>query len=581
MITLKEIKDMISDRGGGTRIGRFKSLRTQQESDKKFYNLNYEIKIHEEFRKIKLPTARQLVDTAVAHLPLAKPVVEVIPFNDTAPIKGKAVKQQDYYTALLLWSMQQTTNLILNAAKDLFIRGEAFIKTLWDEDALGTTAEDLKEMASLKKQSLFLEKMPLRMLCPEPMSCHPHPDHIDCHPFDIIEEYYLLAEQVRRIWPEWKSGASSNARVKIDEYWSPNAVCFLADGKEPLTNGVEENPYHLTPYTHIFSGYGHRDKDATPQSEAVSLLTYAKGVIEQQCRYHSYLDKATSFASMPIVELPGDREDYEQGGKAAPKAPQPGMITYRGSGEEGAKVVWAAPNLPAGILQAIGLTESLISKVQPGVVRGEAPRGLESGYPMALMIGEARLQFGLPLQNLQTLVARAVEQVRLLIRDVAKEEVPIWGEKGVVKLSPDDCEGAYRVNVQFDATTPEARMERALGGQRLRQGGSISLETELREYHNIKDPKKEINRIRAESIAKHPALERLVAVNAVREIEGDQAALAVQQAMAEGEAGASRKAESSGAPVGGERESALPEDTLARAMSKRSKALRAEGGGET
>jgi len=574
-ITLKELKDMISDKGVGTRIGRFRDLRTQQRDDKKFYNLNYEIKIHEDFRKIKLPTARQMVDTAVSHLPLSKPVIEVIPFKDTNPIIAKALKQQDYYTALLLWNMQQVNNIIQTAGKDLFIRGEAYIKTLWDEDVLGATAEELKEMSEDNKHSLMLEKMPLRMLCPDPMNCYPHPDHIDCRPVDIIETYDILAEQIHRIWPKWKPGTANNVKVKFTEYWSAQQVCFLANG-EPVTNGIEDNPYKEVPYNHVYSGYGHRDTEATPESQAVSLLTYARGVIEQQCRYHSYLDKATSFASMPILILPGSKEDYEEGGKKL--VPKPGDVYYMGDnpGEQPPRIEWVAPNLPAGIMNAIGVTEGLLSKVQPGVVRGETPQGIESGYPMALMIGEARLQFGLPLQNLQTLVARSLEQVRLLIRDVAQEEVPIWGEKGVIKLSPDDCEGAFRVNVEFDASTPEARATRALSGQRLRQGGSISLYTELKDYHNIKNPGKEINRINAESLMKHPALQRMVAVKAVRELEGEQAAMAIQQAMVEGEAGAIRKASSSGVPVGGETEAELPEDVLASTLGRRGKALRAE-----
>ena len=124
-ITLKEIKEMVAeegvgvraDKGGGTRIGRFRSLRSQQKKDSDFYNLRFELNWSADaklvFRNIKLPTARQMVDTAVSHLPLSKPVIEVIPFNPTAPIRTKAVKQQDYYTALLIWNMQQTINLII------------------------------------------------------------------------------------------------------------------------------------------------------------------------------------------------------------------------------------------------------------------------------------------------------------------------------------------------------------------------------------------------------------------------------------------------------------------------------------
>lgn len=581
VMTLDEIRTMAGrdDKSKGTRVGTFRTLREKQRKDQRFYDLKYEIKIHETFRKIKLPTARQMVDTFVSHLPLSKPVIEVIPFNDKDPYKGRAIAQQDYFTWLLIWYMQQLVNILQKSSKDLGVRGEAYIKTLWDSDAIGTTAKG-QELKGDERDMKLLERMPLRMMCPDPMQCFPHPDHIDCHPADMLEIYYLLAGQVRRVWPDWKSQSGDSARVRMIEWWHPKQVCFLADnipllgeGKE---KGIVDNPYGLVPYTHVYSGYGHPDEDNTPESMAVSLIRHATEMVEQQCRYYAYLDKATAFASMPIVELPGSREDYPEGGKKL--VPHPGMITFKGESEEGAKVVWAAPNLPAGILQAIGATEALLGKEQPGVVRGETPKGVEAGYPMALMIGEARLQFGLPLQNLQTLFARALDQVRMLIRDVAKETVPVWGEEKVIKLSPEDCEGTYRVKVEFDATTPEVRANRALAGQRLRTGGSISRYRELKEFHNIKDPKKEINRMLAESLMAHPALQRLAAVNAVRAIEGEKAAMMVQEAMAEGEAGAERKARSAG--VGGEKE--IPEDILTQAIaSKRGSAIRAETEAET
>ena len=74
----------------------------------------------------------------------------------------------------------------------------------------------------------------------------------------------------------------------------------------------------------------------------------------------------------------------------------------------------------------------------------------------------------------------------------------------------------------------------------------------------------------------HPALQTMAAVNAVRELEGEKAAQAIQMAMAEGATGAGRKARSAG-KAGPEGEAQLPEDTLAQAIgSQRGKAIRAE-----
>ncbi len=571
--TLQELKDMIGVKDKlGPRISRFNTLRTNQKTQQKYYDLKYEIEIHSSFKKIKLPTARQIVDTFVAHLPIATPVVKVVPFKDTNPYRDRAEKQREYFDALLQWNMLQTLNPVRDSAKDLGGRGEAFIKVAWDESAIGAAVpgEDAD-----KRAELMLERMPLKIMCREPMNCYPSADHVDCRPVSMLERYTVLAEQVKRIFPDWEKKVADNRPVVIDEWWTREEMAFLADGVPLLKGGIVDNTSKLVPYIHCYSGLGHRDGDNSPESLAVGLIQHSIDLLKQQCRFHAYLDKATAFASIPMLDLPGVSTDYEEGGKKL--VPEPGLVMYRGDREgEPPKIIWAAPNLPAGILQAIGLNDMMLGKVQPQVLRGEAPTGVEAGYPMALMIGEARLQYGIPLENLQILWARTMELVRLLIRDVVKEDVPIWGEKSALTMNQENCKGAYRVSVEFDATTPEAAMSRAIGLQKLRSGGSISLETELELNPMIKNARKERIRIEAESLSKHPAIQRVTAIKAIRAKEGEEAAMAVAEAMAEGEAGAERKAKSTGIPPGGETEKELPEAVLEQAISRRGKALRGQ-----
>ena len=571
--TVREICEMISDKGGGSRMGRFRTLRTNQKTAQNWYNMKYEVKIHDEFKKIKLPTARQMVDTFVSHLPLSNPTVKVIPFKEKNPYIKRAELQQRYYDALIRWNIQQTTNYLRDAAKDMGTKGEAFIKVVWDENALGAAVDEKDEE---KRQQAMLERMPLKILAREPSNCYPSPDHVDCQPVDMIEQYTIMSGQIQRIWPKWRPGSSSNIPTVFTEYWDREALCFLADGV-PVTDGVEENTYGCVPYCHVYSGYGHRDADNSPESLAVGIFQHSLDLLMQQCRDFSYLDKAEAFASLPMLLLPGNKEDYEQGGKSL--VPKPGQVTYTGDFQgEVAKVVWAANNLPAGIMQAIAVHDAMLSKSQPQVLRGEAPKGLESGYPLAMMIGEARLEFGIPLENLQTLFSRSCNLVRTIIRDVVKEEVPIWGTNGVITLNPSDCEGAYRVSVEFDATTPEAAANRALILQRLRQGGDISRQTALELNPMIKNPAKESIRIDAESLSKHPAIQRMIALKAAKAKYGQEEAMAIEQAMTEGEEGAERKAKSSGIPQGGTPEGQIPEDVLAQAIGKRQQAKQGRAG---
>lgn len=578
MITsVEELKRAVSANGqkwgkAGKIINQFRPLRTMQKTAQDFYDMKYEIKILEGYQPIKLPIARQLVETLVAHLPLTNPVVEVIPFKDTTAYYAKAINQQEFFQALLQHSLAQSEPAILLAANDIGRRGEAFIKTVYDFDLVnnGLKKDDKEsdEDYKLRKQSYLIERMPLVLTCPDPMNCHPFSGHVDCHPVEMIEVYNIYAGELRRMFPDWKSSKKDTDTGVLIEYWNAKKYCYLAEGVA-LTNGFEDNPFGFVPYTHVYSGWGARTDDNLPEHKAVSMIFAAENAIKELSRYRAYLDKALAFSSMPVLHTEKEQNEYPEGGLKI----HPGMVLYGG---EKVDISWMAANLPAGILQAIMLGQSEINKAQPAVLRGEAPRGIEAGYPMALMIGEARLQFGVALENLKTLIGRALEQVRYLIRDVTEEELAMWGESKALTLSREDCQGAFRIKVDFDATTPETRAVRAKVGSDLRAAGSISHYTELKVWQNNKNPEEEMDRMTVEGIMKHPAIQRYIATRALLKKGEKEAAVLVEQAMSEGEEGAIRKAESSGIPLGGRPERKIPEDIIAQALSKRGKALRAE-----
>ena len=115
----------------------------------------------------------------------------------------------------------------------------------------------------------------------------------------------------------------------------------------------------------------------------------------------------------------------------------------------------------------------------------------------------------------------------------------------------------------------------ALGLDRLRTAGGISLQTELELNPLIKQPSKEFSRITAEKLAQHPVSQRRMIVEAHRALYGTQEALMIGKEMEEGEMGAVRKARSTGVPVGGKLETPIPEDVIAQIVeSRRGRALR-------
>jgi len=561
----------------GWLIDKYRPLRTAQERAKAFYEMTYEVDIHSEFKKIKLPTARKMVSTMVSHLPLFNPIVEVVPALAKAPYIERAAKQMDFLKATLDYMAQQIDPFIVDAATDLGARGEAFTKVSFDTDSFdGMTKEDNEtdEDFADRRREYLLDRFPIKITALEPMNCYPVSNsHIDGRPAEMVEIFFVTAGEIRQHYPDWESKKKNHETVAYVEYWNEKKICFLAGGIPVLKDedgnaGFVDNPYKIVPYNHVYSGYGHRNAENKPESKAVSIIFDAFDIIMQKCRWNGYLDKAVAFAAMPIVEAEGEREDYTE-----PIKPAPGAVYYGAVEGRKVRVIYAAPKLPDGILQAIQLNDAEINTVQPAVLRGEAPQGVESGYPMAIMVGQARLEFGLPLQNMKTLVARTLETVRYLIRDADMDEaVPVWAKSGAYTLKAEDCKGVYRTNIDFDASTPEAQANRALAGQKLRQGNSISEYEELLTWQNVKDPIPEMARKRAESLMSHPAIQREAATQAFLEIKGMQSAMVIEQEMMEGEAGAQRKAQSSDIPQGGQRENPIPGSVVRQAISRKAQA---------
>ena len=565
--SVAELKSLIGDTTGSKLASRFRKLRKMQKDAQQFYDMEYTFKIYEGYERIKLPTGRQLIETFLSHLFLDNPKVSVTPFSDNNTQRKKADKQRDYYEALLRYYLMQTDNPIVQAATDIGLRGEAYFKVLYDVGVIEGMPAEVRDDKNTRLEYL-VDHIPLKIMCPDPMNCFPPTDDvIDCRPVEMIEIYNVYAGQVRRIWEGWKSSKQDTDIVQFVEYWRDDARCFLADGK-PVTEGIEENSYKISPYVHVYSGLGTRTPNKEPEKRAVNLIFEAQDLIKQQSRFYSYHDKALAFASCPIVSVPLAQAEYTKLTGMAKLTISPGAVFY---GDTKPTIEWAAKSIPEGIQQAIAINDMMINKSQPAVLRGEVARGVEGGLQTAYMLGEARLSFGIPMMNLKTLLSRSLQIVKNLIVNAVDEELPIWADKRALTIGKKDCEGAFLITADFETESEEALLNQAVGLQRLRQGGDISLRTALELNPLIKNPRQEYNRIKAEQIQTHPSLQRKVAVDALNALGETEQAQIIGQEMQAGEAGAARKAASTGIPEGGAVEEETPENVVARAIQSQHK----------
>jgi len=117
------------------------------------------------------------------------------------------------------------------------------------------------------------------------------------------------------------------------------------------------------------------------------------------------------------------------------------------------------------------------------------------------------------------------------IRDFSAE-----AKRQYMNLGPDDIKGHYDCEVQLLAEPPEATDVRKALGKTLRQGGSISHKTELRQYEDMseKEADDELAQIAAENAMQEPAVRNVIALNAMERLgmhkELEQLTKAAQEA---------------------------------------------------
>ena len=118
--------------------------------------------------------------------------------------------------------------------------------------------------------------------------------------------------------------------------------------------------------------------------------------------------------------------------------------------------------------------------------------------------------------------ARVIERVYnspLEIKNFASDS-----ERMYRRITPKDISGHYDCEVQLLAEPPEATDIRKGLGKALRQGGSISHITELKEYQDMsqKEAEDEIAQMAAENALAEPAVREVVARNAMMRMGMDR-----------------------------------------------------------
>lgn len=482
----------------------------QRELDN-YYELVFDAKVPPQYPTRMPSSARDWIDVGIRHFTLDNPKSKVFQRNDSESARAQVAVLETFYN---FW-LRKDIARIKDAAKKLLIRGEAFLKVNMDDTYFGNDSEE----------RLFY--FPLFMTVPDPINVYASPAQNGGVPADVIESFDITAAEAeamcdRNGW-KWSTKKPADKNVKWFSYYSPEWRCFLLDDEPVLTPEVQPNLLEFCPYVHIGSGAGQSNYEGKPEYMYRSLIWGKRDMLKLEVRTLSALDAINSryawprhMASLSDTAAMDELKKLYPGG-VVPTNPDEWWYEIK---ERAEIKILQGEQPPSGLFQEYAFLQAQAQP--PEVLAGLRPQGVYSGQHQETLLATAKPIYKDAFKNLEDglgvamgMGARIIEKVYrypVQIKNFASED-----SRGYRKLNPGDINGHYDCEVQLLAEPPEATDVRKALGKGLRQGGSISLKTELRQYHDMseKESDDEMAQIAAEEVMKEPFIREVVAKDAM------------------------------------------------------------------
>jgi len=516
--TIEEIKEKLS-----SYEGHYNKLHTQQKEIDDYYELVFKAGVPERYDQRTPSTARDWVDVGVMHFTLDNPKSKVYLRNDSDTARRQVEKLETLYN---FW-LRKDIAAIKEAAKKELLRGEAFLRVNWDDRHYGKAHND--------PDRLFY--FPLFLTVPDPINVFASPAQEGMVPEDVIEKFNITVAEARAMcrrngW-EWDSAQPDAAMVAWTSYYSREWRCFLLEEKPVLPGGVHENLLGMCPYIRVPSGFGQSNYEGKPEYKYRSILHGKKDMLKMEARNLSQIDAINARYAWIRHKIKGDPELIKRlypGG--LPTDPDEILVEVPDQLEI---LTLQGETPPQGLYQQQAMLQSYAHP--PQVLGGVRPTGVYSGQHQETLMATAKPIYKDAFKNLEDglglamgMGARILERVYgspLEIKNFASESSKMY-----MRVAPADIAGHYDCEVSLLAEPPEATDIRKGLGKALRQGGSISHMTELRQYQDMsqKEAEDEMAQIAAEIALQEPAVREVIAKSAMARLGMDQSLEALEEA---------------------------------------------------
>ncbi len=466
--------------------------------DEKYYNLDFlgKLNIPTEFAadKVVLPTARDVVDTAVNHTDINNARVYANKKSTSDMSKENAEMLRKFALGLI-----HRTNVEAQiapghvGAKHYWIHGLAVYKTVWDADRWLDKPE-WKEGESEDAYNERLDKwratshlsLPIVIQAINPANIMPDP--YTGGNLYVFEIHTRSLFDTRIQWPNWTNplGKTEEEPIEYISWWNNQYRCEMIDG-EPIKKvggGVWKHKYGFIPYTLIESGLGNLSKDAKPEDRYVGLLRMIFDLLVSESTNYTLNDILMKRETMKGGYITGgDANDMSEVKQAYGK--------YWPVGNKDVEFHdWDVKMPPQSSMAHLGITHDYISgHAAPRAVRGLSETGVRSGADRRLIMTEAAAIYRYATPAFAHGWANILTKCAMLVKNVIPGDFDIWARTPTdefdVPVKKNKFREPFNFYVEFAPISEEDEYRRHDDLERLVTSGIVTKSWARKQMSNV------------------------------------------------------------------------------------------------
>lgn len=466
--------------------------------DEAFYNLNFEgrLNIPKEFAadRVVLPTARDVVDTAVNHTDINNARVFANK-KSTSAISAESAEMLRKFALGLIHRTNVESQIAPGhvGAKHYWIHGLAVFKTVWDADRWidkptqmeGESEKDYAARIDDWRAESHLS-LPIIIQAVNPACIMPDPQ--TGGDLYVFERHTRTLFDTQLMWPHWTNplGRTESQEIEYVSWWNKNYRCDLVDG-EPIIKirgGVVNHKYGFIPYTLIESGLGNLSKDAKPEDRYVGLLRMIFPLLVSESTNYTLNDilmkretmKGGYITGADAGGLPEIKQEY---GKYWPVGDKD--VEFHD---------WEAKMPPQSAYAHLALTHDYISgHAAPRAVRGLSETGVRSGADRRLIMTEAAAIYRYATPAFAHGWANILTKCAMLVKNVIPGDFNIWARTPTdefdVPVKKKQFREPFNFYVEFSPISEEDEYRRHDDLERLVSSGIVTRDWARRQMSNV------------------------------------------------------------------------------------------------